>query len=134
VDAADGRLLAARVRIVGASPAHGALARDARRFAWDVRSAAAEVAGDAAWIEKVQVRTSAVGSAAALPESDDAFAELSRAVRDADAASLADELAPLAARLPVGLGWDPTDAETVRGMLADIERELPALLVDGGAS
>jgi hypothetical protein len=107
--------------------------RDTRRVAWDVRSAAAEVAGDGVWIEKVQVRTSAVGaSSAAVLESDDAFAEVSRAVRDADAASLADELAPLAARLPVGLGWDPTDDVVVRGLLEDIERELPALLLDGG--
>lgn len=133
VDAADGRLLAARVRVVGASDAHAELMRDTRRLAWDVRSAAAEVAGDAVWIEKVQARTSAPGAAAG-PESDDAFAELTRAVRDADVRSLADELAPLASRLPVGLGWDPTDPETVRGMLEDVERELPALLLDGGAT
>ncbi|HWI70537.1 MAG TPA: DNA repair exonuclease [Baekduia sp.] len=133
VDAADGRLLAARVRVVGASGAHAELMRDTRRFAWDVRSAAAEVAGDAVWIEKVQARTSPP-SAAAAADHDDAFAELSRAVRDADVASLADELAPLASRLPVGLGWDPTDAETVRGMLEDVERELPALLQDGGGT
>src|SRR3954469_16486544 len=40
---ADGRLLAVRVRVVGESPAHGELVRDARRFAWDVRNVAAEV-------------------------------------------------------------------------------------------
>jgi hypothetical protein len=96
--------------------------------AWDVRS----LADDGVWIEKVQVRTSAVGASARLSESDDAFAELSRAVVAADAGSLAEELAPLAARLPVGLGWDPTDEETVRALLADVERELPALLLNGG--
>lgn len=127
-EAADGRLLAARVRILGATAAHGALVRDTRKVEWDVRS----LADDGVWIEKVQVRTSALGASSRLSESDDAFAELSRAVVAADAGSLAEELAPLAARLPVGLGWDPTDEETVRALLADVERELPALLLDGG--
>jgi len=137
VEEADGRLLAARVRVAGASPAHAALVRDARRFEWDVRSAAAEVAGERAWVEKVVVRTVPERVSAVDLESDDVFAELTRAVRDAagdDAAlsSLASELAPLAAKLPVGLGWDPLAPETVRGLLADVERELPALLLDGG--
>ena len=135
VDAADGRLLAARVRVVGASAAHGELMRDARRVAWEVRAVAGEVAGDGAWIEKVQMRTRAesAGSGAALLD-DDAFAELSRAVGSADLASLAEDLAPLADRLPVGLGWDPSAPETVRDLLADVERELPALLLDGGGA
>ena len=47
-------------------------------------------------------------------------------------ATLAQELAPLAAKLPVDLGWDPLVPETVRSLLADVERELPALLLDGG--
>jgi DNA repair exonuclease SbcCD nuclease subunit len=136
VDAADGRLLAARVRVVGATAAHGELMRDARRVAWDVRAVAGEVAGDGAWIEKVQVRTRVEGAgsrSAALD--DDAFAEVSRAVGSADLASLAQDLAPLASRLPVGLGWDPSAPETVRDLLAEVERELPALLLDdGGAS
>ena len=134
VDAADGRLLAARVRVVGATAAHGELMRDARRVAWDVRSAAGEVAGDGAWIEKVQVRTRPLGAASSSGLDDDAFAELSRAVGDADVVSLAEDLAPLASRLPVGLGWDPTRPETVRDLLADVERELPALLLDGGGA
>jgi hypothetical protein len=134
VDAADGRLLAARVRVVGATAAHGELMRDARRIAWDVRNAASEVAGDGAWIEKVQVRTRPLGASSSSGLDDDAFAELSRAVGDADLLSLAEDLAPLASRLPVGLGWDPTRPETVRDLLADVERELPALLLDGGGA
>ncbi|HWH92624.1 MAG TPA: DNA repair exonuclease [Baekduia sp.] len=138
---ADGRLLAVRVRIVGASPAHAELVRDARRFEWDVRGAAAEVAGEGAWVEKVQVRTRVARSGAADAvdlESDDVFAELSRSVTsaagdEAALSALAAELAPLAGKLPATLGWDPTAPETVRELLADVERELPALLLDGGA-
>jgi exonuclease SbcD len=139
VEAADGRLLAARVRVEGASPAHAALMRAERRLAWDVRGLASEVAGEGVWIEKVQVRTRAPGAspASAAPVSDDAFAEVVRAVRAASSdgeaiASLAEELAPLAARLPVGLGWDPTSGDAVRALLDDVERELPALLLDAG--
>ena len=138
---ADGRLLAARVRVTGASAAHGALVRDARRLTWDVRGAAAEVAGDAVWVEKVQVRTHAADPprGADLPEADDVFAELARAAASASADEaaldgLAAELAPLAGKLPATLGWDPADPEVVRELLADVERELPALLLDGGAA
>lgn len=128
VEGAEGRLLAARVRVVGASPAHAALLRDARRFEWDLRASA----GDGAWIEKVQVRTTPV--AAPVLDADDALASLAAAVADADVASLAEELGPLASRLPVTLDWDPSDAGTVRALLEDVERELPALLLDGDAA
>jgi DNA repair exonuclease SbcCD nuclease subunit len=139
---ADGRLLTVRVRVVGASAAHGELVRDERRFAWDVRNAAAEAAGEAVWVEKVQVRTSRPGRArVALEgrEADDVVAELSRAVAAATAddgalGALAAELAPLAGKLPATLGWDPSAPEVVRELLADVERELPALLLDGGAA
>jgi exonuclease SbcD len=126
VEDAEGRLLAARVRVVGASAAHAALLRDARRFEWDLRTSA----GDGAWIEKVQVRTAPV--TAPRPDSDDALTSLAAAFSGIDVASLADELAPLASRLPVTLDWDPTDDATVRALLEDVERELPALLLDGG--
>ncbi|WP_445151029.1 metallophosphoesterase family protein [Baekduia sp. Peel2402] len=135
VEAAEGRLLAARVRFVGASAVHGALLREARRLEWDLRAAA----GDGVWIEKVQVRTtplvaSSASSSAFAADADDALASVAQALAEADAGSLADELAPLAARLPVTLAWDPTDDATLRALLEDVERELPALLLDGGGS
>jgi DNA repair exonuclease SbcCD nuclease subunit len=126
VEDAEGRLLAARVRIVGASGAHAALLRDARRLEWDLRAAA----GEGAWIEKVQVRTAPV--AAPALDADDALASLAEAFAGVEVASIADELAPLAARLPVTLDWDPTEDAVVRSLLEDVERELPALLLDGG--
>jgi DNA repair protein SbcD/Mre11 len=129
VDAAEGRLLAARVRVVGASAAHGALLRDARRVEWDLRASA----GDGAWIEKVQVRTTPVVSPVAH-DADDALASIAHALSAVVVADLADDLAPLASRLPVTLAWDPTDEATLRGLLADVERELPALLLDGGGT
>ncbi|HEY6761995.1 MAG TPA: DNA repair exonuclease [Baekduia sp.] len=131
---ADGRLLAARVRVVGASAAHGALVRDARRFDWDVRGVAAEVAGEGAWVEKVQVRTTAIGAVAEIEVGDDVFAELSRAVSAASVADLSDELAGLAGKLRGAVEWDPTSEDVVRELLDDVARELPALLLDGSAA
>jgi DNA repair protein SbcD/Mre11 len=135
VAAADGRLLAARIRVVGESAVHGDLLRAARRFEWDVRGAAAEVAGDEAWIEKVQVRTMAVGAAerSEVP-ADDVFSALSAAVSDADVADLVGELDGLAGKLRGAIAWDPTDEGVVRELLDDVSRELPALLLDGGAA
>ena len=135
IAAADGRLLAARIRIVGESPAHSTLLRSARRFEWDVRGAAAEVAGDEAWIEKVQVRTAPVGAAerSEVP-ADDVFSALSAAVSDADVADLVGELDGLAGKLRGAIAWDPADEGVVRELLDDVARELPALLLDGGAA
>jgi DNA repair protein SbcD/Mre11 len=129
VEAAEGRLLAARVRVVGASAVHGALVRDARRLEWDLRAAG----GDGVWIEKVQVRTTAPGAAGgALEGTDDALASVGQALAEADRGALAAELAPLAARLPVTLNWDPSGDAELSSLLEDVERELPALLLDGG--
>jgi DNA repair protein SbcD/Mre11 len=134
LDGADGRLLAARVRVVGSSAAHAELAREERRLAWEVRAAA----GDGVWIEKLQVRTQPLGARPEGVDHDDALSEVARAVTASGSGesllSLADELAPLASRLPVGLGWDPTAPETVRALLEDVERSLPALLLDGGGA
>ncbi|MFF7248743.1 exonuclease SbcCD subunit D [Embleya sp. NPDC008237] len=53
--AAGDRLLATRVRIVGASDAHEALWRDERRFVFETRALAAEFSG--VWLEKVRLET-----------------------------------------------------------------------------
>ncbi|WP_406297507.1 DNA repair exonuclease [Embleya sp. NBC_00888] len=53
--AAGDRLLAARVRVVGASDAHEALWRDERRFVFEARALAAEFSG--VWLEKVRLET-----------------------------------------------------------------------------
>jgi len=132
VEAAEGRLLAARVRFTGAAAVHGALLRDLRGLEWDLRNAA----GDGVWIEKVQVRTTppvvSGGASVSAADADDALASVAQALAEADTGSLAAELAPLAARLPVTLRWDPTEDATLRALLEDVERELPALLLDGG--
>jgi hypothetical protein len=51
------RLLAARVRITGASPAHAPLRADPERATAFVRAAALDVDGGAVWIERVELAT-----------------------------------------------------------------------------
>ena len=115
-DAADGRLLAARVAVTGATPADAALRRDADRFAHEVRAAANALGG--VWVEKVQVRTAP--PAAAPDWHDDGPLSVLREVLDEavsggleDDAPLrthADVLAPLRKRLDQHL--PPTTART----------------------
>ena len=57
VASAGDRLLAARVRLVGGSDAHFALAADAERLRYDVVAAGADVAAAQVWIEGVRLDT-----------------------------------------------------------------------------
>lgn len=61
--AAGPRLLAARVRIGGASPAHAALRADPERATAFVRAAALDVESGAVWIERVELATRPPGEA-----------------------------------------------------------------------
>jgi exonuclease SbcD len=135
---AEGRLLAARVRVVGASPAHAALVRSGAAFDWEVRSVAGEVAGEAAWIERVAVRTQPERAVSA--EADDVFAELMRSLQETVAdegavAALGSELASLAEKLPVAVraDWDPTSGDVVRELVGELEHRLPARLLEDSA-
>ncbi|MCW3004909.1 MAG: metallophosphoesterase [Conexibacter sp.] len=135
VDAADGRLLAARVRVIGASPAHSALVRAGAALDWEVRSVAGEVAGDAAWVERVAVRT--VPEREVSAEGDDVFAELVRSLQatvadDGAIDALGSELASLAEKLPAAVraDWDPTSPAVVRDLVEDLRHRLPPRLLE----
>ncbi len=56
---AGGRMSALRVAVVGAGPLHGALAADPDEFGARVRALANDACAGRAWVEKVQLRTSA---------------------------------------------------------------------------
>jgi len=65
---ADGRLLAARIRLTGATPAYAALARDVGATREKLRADALALAGaDCIWIEGVSVRLTPPKSRDALP-------------------------------------------------------------------
>ena len=66
VAAAGGRLLAARIELIGATAAHEELWADSVRWESEIRAAATDVAPDAIWVERVLFRTSTRADLAAL--------------------------------------------------------------------
>ena len=136
---ADGRLLAARFVLSGASRAHAALVAREEHWLSEIRACALDRVGEAAWIEKIQLRTRASVDLDALARQDDAVGHLIRALRAVRGSpesllELAGELADLRKALPAevregedGLRLD--DPAWLAEALADVERGiLPRLL------
>jgi DNA repair exonuclease SbcCD nuclease subunit len=81
VNAAEGRLLALRLRLEGACPAHLVLARDPAALRQKLLAAALEVAeADAIWLEDVRVATRPMQDLDDLRARDDAVGRLVRAI------------------------------------------------------
>jgi hypothetical protein len=104
--------LAARVRLVGETPAHDALFSDIERWTSEIRSAANDAGGGRIWIEKLQVDTRMPVDAGSMPQRDGAMGELLSLFEDLSAdgallASLFSELTDLARRLPPELKSGP---------------------------
>jgi DNA repair exonuclease SbcCD nuclease subunit len=68
---ADGRLLAARITLTGATPLHDRLRRDLPRLRAECIAQAQRVAGEGVWIEEVEVGTAPVVDPQALAQRDD---------------------------------------------------------------
>jgi exonuclease SbcD len=130
---AGDRLLAARVVISGVSEAHSTLAADAERLHYEVVATAADVAGGQAWIESVKLSTHAPRELA--HGGDDAVGELIQELTELSEHApeeLSAVLAPLAKMLPTAVlaEFDPLDAETIRGLMADVSQSLPVALLE----
>jgi DNA repair exonuclease SbcCD nuclease subunit len=143
VAAAAGRTLAARVRFTGATRAHAALARDAERFAENVRAVATDAAYGAVWVEQVRVETHPPGApmiAVAGADADDALGEVLRELRAArDDETTLGEFAATLTHLRKGLPSElrdhvPGDAGAVRALLPAVEQLLVARLTGGSES
>ncbi|MEI7701445.1 MAG: DNA repair exonuclease, partial [Planctomycetia bacterium] len=67
---AEGRLLAARITLTGASPLHGSLHREGQRWRAEILGIAQDFGEDAVWIEQVKVATSPVYDLCELAERD----------------------------------------------------------------
>jgi len=134
-DQADGRPLAARVRLVGNSAAHAALAADRAALREEVRAVAAEAGGEL-WVEKVELATLPVIDRQSLRGRDDALAELlaiiDQAATEPQAGEqLKAEIEPLLTRLPAELRAglpDLGDPAQRAACLAEIEDMLLAAL------
>jgi DNA repair exonuclease SbcCD nuclease subunit len=70
VRAADGRLLAIRVELTGASAVHEELWADSARWESEIRAAATDIALEGIWVERVLLRTSTRADLATLRSQD----------------------------------------------------------------
>jgi exonuclease SbcD len=131
--AAEGRVLSARVRLVGASEAHSQLSRDRQHIIEELRGLMLELAGDEMWLERLELATSPILDLALLRKRDDPLGQLAAALlrlRDDPEAliALGSELDELRAKLPHELGEGPEPFDlgptTVRALLDDVERLL----------
>jgi DNA repair exonuclease SbcCD nuclease subunit len=132
---AGDRLLAARVAISGVTEAHTALASDGERLRYEVIAAAADLGGGRVWIESVKLGTSPQQELA--HGGDDAVGELVQELEEltsdeASTGELAAVLGHLVGVLPPAVleEFDPSDAETIRELMADVSRTLPVALLE----
>jgi DNA repair protein SbcD/Mre11 len=131
-DAAGSLLLIARVLVTGPSAAHGPLVSNEERFAAEVRARAFDIGADRLWIEKVKVQTLSLIDLEEVRGREDAVGELLRSVAaldDARLAELSGHFTDLNAKLPLELRssdepFDPTDINTLRSIVGDIEQVL----------
>ncbi|MBK1643178.1 DNA repair exonuclease [Thiocapsa imhoffii] len=138
-ETSDGRILALRLRLVGRSPLHARLHAERERVLNECRALVSGRGLGEIWIEKLLVETHADQQPDALTR-EDALGGLLRAIQeleleDAGAASLAEEVAGLTAKLPPALrggeeAFDPTRPEHLRSALEDVKALLLERLLD----
>jgi exonuclease SbcD len=138
---ADGRLLAVRVVIDGATGVHDQLHHDREAFDAEVRSRAFEL-GEV-WVEKVKLETCRPADLIDLRRRDDAIGALLGAIDDlrSDPDTLVEQYAAtfdkLRAKLPaaaIGDGLDPTDPAVLARALDAAAAHIAALLAEGSAA
>ncbi|MBC6416630.1 MAG: DNA repair exonuclease, partial [Rhodospirillales bacterium] len=80
---AEGRLLSARIVLQGRTGLHARLTTDADNLTDQARAAALGLGDEAAWVERVAVRTAPPVGAAALAAREDSFGDLQRMLKQA---------------------------------------------------
>ncbi|MEZ5549027.1 MAG: hypothetical protein R3E74_14775 [Pseudomonadales bacterium] len=134
MDGADGKLVAVRLTLHGASSAHLKLHADRERWVQEYRALATGLGGAGTWLEKVSFKMKPTTSSEDALERDDALSGLLREIRDMelDASALdrlADELSMLRQKLPAELltsddPFDPASPEFLKEALEDIKELL----------
>jgi exonuclease SbcD len=121
--AAQGRLLAFRVKLTGATTLDAQLRSGRDKLTEELCSLSYGVGGAGAWLEKLVVRTEPVAQTAAL--GDDALAEIDRALgellREAAADSLSEYLGDLSKKLPAEV---LAEVPELRALSAEVATEL----------
>jgi DNA repair exonuclease SbcCD nuclease subunit len=132
-DQADGRLLAARLEVGGATRAHAALEAERDRVVNQLRSFSLDQV-DELWLEKIALRTRPAVALDELRASEGFVGELLRSVAAAHGdvtlqAELRAQLAPLVEKLGEELGPGGGEVLDVAALLDEVEARLVAALV-----
>jgi DNA repair protein SbcD/Mre11 len=139
---ADGRLLATRVTVTGAGPAHTALAANPEKWTAAIRAEATDLGGGAVWVEKVRFRTKAALDLDEMLKGGTPLGDLLRFIQEygeADGllAAVQDDLAQLKGKLPSEFFEedDPlslSDPGRRREILEDVKQLLIPRLLSAG--
>lgn len=139
---AGDRIVAARVRVTGRTPAHAALAADPVRWDTEIKNAALGAGPDMLWIESVRFETDPELDVAQLTERHDAIGQIARRLRalrsgEESMLDLLSDLDDLNKQLPaeVRQGAEALrldDPSSMAGVLEDVERLLLPRLVELG--
>jgi len=133
--AADGRLVAARIVLTGATPLHDHLRRDLPRLRAECVAQAQQAVGEGLWVEEVVLATVPVTDPATLAERDELTRTVLASLQSAadGPVDLPDEVAAMLKVLPGEL------RATVEGELADANRvdlldDVRAIILDALAT
>ena len=134
VEAADGRLLAIRLRLTGTTVLHDRLVAAAEQLLAEARAAAAGLGGTPVYVEKIRLATAPELDAASRRARQDALGELQRllddARNDADIREMIEkDVRKLAERLPHEIRTDADDALLRAAIDGDT-----AALIDGAGN
>lgn len=142
LDGAEGRLVAARLVLIGTSMVHSRLHAEREHWIQEYRALATGLGGAGLWLEKVLFRTKALDPTENQLAHDDALNGLlcgiqEREVDDTALAELANEVAPLRNKLPAAMfgdedGYDPTGQEELAAAMEDVKELLRHRLLTSG--
>ena len=131
VAAAEGRLIAARIILTGATSLHGALHRDGQRWRAELLARAQDQGAEAIWIERIKIATAPVYDIAQLAERD---ALTNIVVNNLDAAhdkeiTLPSEVEEMLGVLPPGVRSE-VEAEWDEAQRGAVLNDVRAIILD----
>lgn len=144
VDAAEGRPVATRVILAGASRVHSRLRAEVEHVTQQCRALAAGLSGAPIWLEKISLDTSGPTMSEDLAQREDALSGLLQAIHELKLGTdlpseLGSVLGDLRQKLPPDLlagddRFDPTDPAQLSEVLEDVKEMLTARLLSGDRS
>ena len=139
LDSTEGRPVAARLVLQGASAAHSRLHAEIEHWTQEYRALATGLGGAGIWLEKVLLKTQPSISIDSVLARDDALGGLLRGIQDMELddtalVELANEVSVLRQKLPAEIlsgedRYDPTDPQQLKVVLEDIKELLVNRLI-----